>query len=268
MSQLTERIVEIRIGPSGGEGRSWKNPAYIEFEVERTTGRNPNKATVKMYNLSLASRQWIEQPNQTMQILAGEGIPGQIFFGDIHKKGVKTKPQNENTITEIKASDGQRKWRDSIFSKSYPPNITRSVILKDVIAAIGLSTGYIATIPEKRYSNGYAGVGWARDILTDILGNDAEWSIQAGSLQIVTKGDQIPGNAVVIKPSTGMIGSPERTDKGVNVKTIFTREIVPAGPVTIEGNLFQGDLRVTKVVHKGNSQGLVWETAVKGMPLS
>lgn len=267
MTTLPQRIVKISVGPAGGQGRQWQNPLFIEFDVIRTTGRNPNKASVNIYNLTSDSRQWLEQPNQVLQILAGEGTPGQIFLGDIEKRGVTTKIQNEDTVITIKAADGRRKWRDSVFSKSYPPNISRDVVLNDVIAAIGLPTGYIATLPAMQFAGGYASSGWARDILTDILYPDAEWSIQDGSLQIILTGQGLPGNAVVINAQTGMIGSPTRTDKGVNVTTTLTRQIAPGGPVRIESRLFTGDLKVTKVQHKGNSKGLVWQTQVTGVPI-
>ena len=268
MTQLGERIVEIRVGPSGSPGRSWKNPAYIEFEIERTAGRSPNKATARIYNLSDQSRQWLEQSDQQLQILAGERIPGQLFFGDIARRGVTTKIQNENTIHEIKAADGRRRWRDSIFSKAYPPNIARSTILRDVLAASGLPSGYIAELPPRQYPNGYAITEWVRDVLDDLLIPDAEWSIQDGAIQITLIGQKLPGNTVVIKASTGMIGSPERTDKGINVKTILTREIIPSKGVRVESRVFTGDLRVTKVNHRGNSEGQQWETQVVGVPIS
>lgn len=267
MTALPERIVKVSVGPAAGVGRSWQNPLFIEFDVIRTTGRNPNKANVNIYNLSDESRQWLEQPNQVVQILAGETIPGQIFLGDIARRGVTTKIAKEDKIIGIKAADGRRKWRDSIFSQSYPPNISRDVILKDVIAAIGLPTGYVATLPAKQFAGGYAAVGWARDILTDILGTDATWSIQDGAIQIVLTGQQLPGNAVVINAQTGMIGSPERTDKGVNVTTILTRQIAPGGGVRIESKIFTGDLKVAKAHHKGNSHGKVWQTQVTGVPI-
>jgi len=266
MSRIKNRIVEIRIGLAGQKGMAWRDPLFVEFHVEKTTGRSPNKAEVKLYNLSPNSLRQIEQPDQILQILAGQEIPSQIFYGDIPRRGVEHKPTGTDLVTTIKAADGRRIFRDSTFSGSYPPGISRDAILKDIISSGNIPISYQTDLPSKSYPSGWAYAGTWRDALTEILDSDASWSIQHGALQIL-KINEAPGNALLITSNTGMIGSPNRTDKGVNVKTLLTPALRSGGPIKIESQFLTGDYKITKLVHEGNSRGLIWESQIVGRPI-
>ena len=86
---------------------------------------------------------------------------------------------------------------------------------------------------------------------------------------------------VVINQLSGMIGSPERTDIGVNVKNHMLPELKLGRVFKIEavsekinaGNLFfkpippirnQGIYRMDKLIHEGDTRGNKWQTAISG----
>lgn len=261
MTTIPDRIVQVRVGPSGGGGLMWSAPLFITFDVEVHTGRTPNKGTINLHNLKDDSVAFIESPDQVVQLLAGEGTPDLLFQGDIHPRDSGTAWEGGTRKTTIIAADGRRKFRDSNFSASYPPNTTRNTILPDVIAGLAVPSSYIATLPPKQYPAGWAWCGRAARALDDILGTDATWSIQAGALQILLTGTPMPGNAVVISAATGMIGSPKRTKNGVDFRHRLDPRIRPGGPVRIESREFTGDCRATKARHAGDSWGQVWQTS-------
>jgi hypothetical protein len=261
MTTIPDRIVEVRIGQSGGAGFSWAGPLFITFDVEPHAGRTPSKGTVVLNNLNNDSVAYIESPNQVIQLLAGETVPNLLFQGDIHPRDSGTKWNGPTRVTTIKAADGRRIFRDTNFTGSYPPNTERDTILPDVIAAMGVKSGYIVTLPPKQYPAGWVWAGRGARALDDLLGPDATWSIQNGALQILLTGEPLPGNAVVISAATGMIGSPERTKNGANFRHRLDPRIRPGGPVRIESREFTGDCRVTKARHLGDSWGQRWETS-------
>lgn len=261
MTTIPERIVQVRVGQSGAAGFQWTGPLYITFDVEVHTGRTPSKGTIALHNLKDDSVAFIESPNQVVQLLAGETVPNLLFQGDVHPRDSGTKWNGPTRVTTIKAADGRRIFRDANFTGSYPPNTTRDTILPDVIAAMAIPSGYIATLPPKQYPAGWVWAGRGARALDDLLGSDATWSIQRGALQILLANTPIPGNAVVISAATGMIGSPERTKNGANFRHILDPRIRPGGPVRIESKKFTGDCRVTKAQHFGDSRGQRWETS-------
>jgi len=267
MTTIPERIVQVRVGQSGGDGLMWEAPLYITFDVELKPSKKPNKGTVTLYNLNDEHVAFCEAKNQVVQLSAGEGVPSLLFQGDVSPKESGTAWEGGTRKTVLKIADGRRKYTETNFSGSYPPNISRDTILADVIAASGVPSGYIATLPPKQYPAGWAWIGRWAAALDDLLANDAEWSIQHGALQILLAGVPRPGNAVVVSAATGMIGSPVRKKKGVEFKHRLDSRIWPGGPVQFEARDFKGAHRVTRVKHVGDSRGQTWETRGSAVPV-
>lgn len=262
MTAIPERILKVRVGPAGGEGREWTAPLYIEADIERTIGRHPNKATIKLYNLSDESVRWCEQSGQVCQVLAGEELASQAFYGDITARNVITTWAGPTRVTTIRAADGRRVFRDQQFSASYPPATSRDQVLNDLIQAATVPLGFRAELDLVLYANGWAWAGRWRDAMTEILKPDAAWDIQDGALRIMRVGELEPGNALVINASTGMIGSPQRTNKGINLETKLVPALRPGVPIRVESREITGEYLVTKLNHKANSKGLVWKTVI------
>jgi hypothetical protein len=267
MARIPERIVEVNVGPPGALGLKLTG-LYTEFDVERQNGSTPNKANISVYNLGEQSIRTIEKPGNLVQLLAGEDIVAQLFFGDVAKRGVKTKQNGVNKITTISAADGRRQFRESVFVRSYPPGTVNRRIINDVIAVMGLSTGFISpSLPTVTFSSGWAFAGKGRDAFTELLEpHDAIWDIQDRALNILMPGDIIPGGAVLLSAKSGLRGSPERTDKGVNFVSRLDPRIFPSRVVVLDALRLKGDFKVTKVKHRGNSRGSVWESQGTAVP--
>jgi hypothetical protein len=261
------RKLQVKIGPPGGTGKLWED-LYMSARVEMANGRAPNKATIKMYNLSKTSVNFIEKPGLTVQLLAGVGVLGNLFLGDITKRGVKTRWAMPDRETEIKAADGRRAFRDSLFVASYPAQTTRSQILNDLLSRMGIARGYIdPTIPERTFP---AGTMWAmssRDVLSELWAQDkAKWSIKSGALQVLREGQPDKSLAIVVGPETGLIGTIEKTDKGVKFKHDFDSRFQPNAVVVSKSTEVQGSFRIVKVSHNIDSFGNQWESDVNAVP--
>jgi hypothetical protein len=267
MTPHKPRIVRVAVGPPGGAGRQWSD-IFIEAEIEKTNASTPSKAEVKLHNLSIDSLLWLENPGLQIQVLAGEGVPSQLFLGDLDTKSVKTTISGVDQTTVINGQDGLRRIRNTTFSRSYPPGTSSNLILGDIIAAMGLPIGYQPpSLPVIVYQNGWAFAGRIKHALTQVLASVAAfWFVRDGAL-IIMFGGPVPGNAVLISPATGMIGSPERTDSGVSAKVLLNPAITPGSLFTIQSYYIAGSYRVAKAVHRLDSHGQVWETDVEGVPL-
>lgn len=86
---------------------------------------------------------------------------------------------------------------------------------------------------------------------------------------------------IIINQNSGMIGSPERTDTGVNVKNLLLPDLKLGRRFEIKsinekiniGNLFfrkippiknAGVYRIDKINHKGDTHGNDWTTQIFG----
>lgn len=267
MTTIPRRIVEVRVGLAGQTGRKW-NDLFIQVKVERVLGSTPNKAEVKLFNLNQTSIKTLQVPKSTIQVLAGEDVPGAIFTGDIDQNSVSTTRQGADIVTTVKATDGRRTYRDTIFAQSYPRLTTRTQVLTDVIAAMRVARGYIAPLPERVYQTARYYAAPARHVLDQLFAPDrAVWSIQSGALQVLKAGEAAPGNAPVISERTGMIGIPKRDKNGIQVKNLFLSAARPGGPFVVRSKFQGGDFKATKVTHNIDSDGGAWETDLVGVPL-
>ena len=268
MTVILPRVVQLNVGPPGGVGRSWSE-LYIKFEVERTGSRTANKCKVEVYNLSPASLVFLEQPGHVVQLLAGEGVPTTLFYGELRKGGVETEVKHPNQVTTIKATDGQRILQSGIFSGSYPAGSTRSQILTDVLAAGVIARGYIAPLPERTYQAPVAFSAPTPDVLDELFAGElATWSLQSERFTLLADGQAAPGNAPIISAATGMIGSPKRKDKGVKVSTSQMGAVAPGGGFVIASRLLNGQYRASKVLDKGDTEGQGWQSDLVGVQLS
>lgn len=267
MTISPRRILEVRAGLPGGLGRAWRD-LYMTAKIERVTGSTPNKATIKLWNLEPLSLQVLQAPGYVIQVLAGEGVAGARFTGDIETNSVATTRRGPDLITTVKASDGQRVYRDTNFVRTYPRNTTRSQVLTDILAQMRITRGYIAPLVERTYATSRVYAAPARLVLDQLFAPDrAVWSIQGGALTVLAAGQAAPGNAPIISAQTGMIGVPQRDKAGIKVKTLYLPQAFPGIPFVVKSAFQGGDFRATKVLDDLDSDGEQWETELIGARL-
>jgi hypothetical protein len=254
-------VVELRAGIPGRPGRAWRNPLRIDATVDHTGSRRPNKAKITVHNLSEDSVEWLEQPGMTVQLLAGAGVVGELFRGDLTGRGdVRSELRPGGRMTVLEPQDGRRQWLTSTISRSYPPGTTRTQLLTDAIAALGYARGYISTqLPPRAQATGYVWQGYARDMVDDlVLGTGASWTHRDGAIHITMPGEQIPGNTPSLSAGTGLIGIPTRKGKSVKFKSKFDPALKPASGVLLASSAANGLYRMTKVTHNVSSMGTIW----------
>jgi hypothetical protein len=271
---LPPRILTVTIGPAGTGGQSWSGPMRIEADVDLESGSKPNKAKVKIHNLGPGALSWIEQSGNSMQVLAGEGVASQLFLGDVSRYGVTTKKEKSGgLVTEIEARDGGRRYGEAKFSRSYPAGTARDLILTDVLAALRLPIGYRSpSLAPFALSFGYSFSGRASDALAELMAADlSNYTIQGGAVYMFAPGDgTLPGVSPILSDSTGLMGSPERKEKGAvscvcRLQPAFNR---CGMGFTLQSSWLSGMFKVDSVKHSAISDGSKWQTTVVGKALA
>lgn len=264
--RIPSRNMSVAIGPSGGTAKEWKWPLYIEADIEQNAGSAPDTASVMLYNLSKDSIAYVKKRDQYLFVKAGEDYKQRLFFGQITPRQVEVQLHGSDTVVTVKAGDGRLAYRDTVVGLSYPSGIDRTTIINDIITDMGVPRGYIAALPAKTYANGYAFAGRARHALDDVLDAAATWRIANGCINIYLTGEPRPGKVVVVSSSTGMIGSPKQTDKGVDCEVIMNPALVPGAVYRIESRQVKGDYRITAVKTRLISDGSIWMQQITGVP--
>jgi len=275
MGELFSRRAAVTVGTLRVTG------LRIAFRVTKSAESEANQCEATIWGLSEASRGRIQDELPTSLIIeAGyEDSTSTLFYGEaVRPRSVKTPT---GWVTKIAGSDGHTPQRE-IVNLSMPPDTS----VGDAIATIARKMKVGASTALRRalagdfdgglsaFANGLTFSGSAKeemDKLTSSLG--VEWSIQDGELLILNEGDTA-GEAVLLSPDTGLIGSPETAQDAKNKSLTLVRcrsllqgIINPGRRLELESEAISGSYQVRKVMHQGDTHGPGWYSDLESREL-
>lgn len=216
---LFDRVAQLVVGQSGKDGILIEKLRF-SFSIEKTLTETLNTSTIKIYNLSPASRKMVESPNNAVVLKAGyarDKGPVTIFVGIVRRS--LTRREGPDWVTELELDDGLIAYRDSKFSTTFQPGASGIAVMRQVADQFGLPVLALPNLTDKIYPNGFSFVGRVRDAMNKVCNYmGCEWSIQNQEIQILKKGGSRERTALVISQETGMIGSPELEAKTMSEK--------------------------------------------------
>lgn len=232
----------------------------IDFEVTKTITQDPNKASVVVTNMNEKNRNLITSGNYNriaLKVGYGDDLRT-LFYGKIDiAENTKT---GVDIITRLTCNDGQDDYRNAIMSVSIAKGATDRDILKHATASMSdTSNGSQTLTNERRLPRGKVLHGLTRNVLSSVAKNhDADWSIQDGQLVMLPKSHALANNeGFLISESTGMIGSPHRTNDGLEVMC-FLNNMMRIGQlcrVVSALSEYNGDFKIVKMFTKGTNRG-------------
>ena len=253
-----------------GAGKLFEADFRFEFEVKRSSRREPNTAQVRMFNPCDESIGLLEAAGAMIQLFAGYGEPSLIFTGSIRKKaGVVVEETPTERIFTIEAGDGEQAYQLVRFDKHFAAGTPNNTILDAIVREMGLGIGPgSAELPEHTYANDVTFYGPASRALREVVEDaGASHSIQDGNLVILVGDASTRETAVLISSSTGMLGSPEKGDKGkVKFTSFLNPGIRPGRIVSIDAHRVNGWHQVEKLTHAGDNQQGSFTTECEAKP--
>lgn len=297
-----KRRVQLVIGKAG-TGLMIEN-LRVQFEVAKTIESAPNTAIIKIYNLHPDNEQKIKHEFDEVLLNAGyEGALRLVFRGNI--KHVYRYREGNDYITEIEAGDGDKDYRQAVMNETLASGTTTKQLVEraaGTFKGVG-NTAYVpgehVQVTDRSRLRGKVISGNTRDVLHDVARESgANWSIQDGQLVIVSTNDVLPGQAVVIRADTGMLGAPEINDKGIAVKCLMNPTLRVNGAIKLDNNGIKakrkqaqalatkrekqetnapvgrenqqlvrldpdGIYKVLKLTHKGDNRGQEWVSEIE-----
>lgn len=295
-------------------GRAWKvqvdtldvSALHIEFKILSTIKALPNKCVLTVWNLNQDHRAQILKRNQPLS--TGQkivGVPAQIeagyidntsvlFSGDLREYG----SQKDRTAWKsvLSGDDGGRAYREGRVNQTFTKGTPVGTALSQCCQALGIGLGNAAsfaasaqinglgaTLPHTLTLSGNAAQGLTR--LTASMG--LTWSVQRGQLTLAKKGQPLNLEAILLTPSTGLIGSPEASiDASVSLgsaqqfaanavnkvakppkpkdtsiiklKSLLIPGLVAGRKITLQSEEFNGGYYITEIEYVGQSWGQDW----------
>lgn len=272
MGELFLRRAVVDIFPENGAPKRIDG-LRIKFKIEKNLKDDPNCAEISIFNTADDTNKMLLSTKTRVALSIGYlGLQPQgffnsgfgsssnvdiIFIGNIKKfNGNKTPTKFEglDIVTKVELSDGGNAYRNARHDKGYPPGTTLKFVLADVVSAMGFSKSFIANFSDVKIANGIALSGLVKnhlDTLTRPYG--LEWSIQDETLQITVIGQSNGDAVLLLTPETGLIGIPNQTDKGLEVKSLVQPQLRPGRKLQVKSKNVNGVFKIERVIHEGDT---------------
>lgn len=271
----------------------------IKFDVKRASSMSPNMADIRIYNMSPETASRIgpgthaTKFNKILLEAGYDGNYGVIFQGNI-LQALEGRESATDTFVDLIAGDGDRAYVYSVVNKTL---LAGSTQLNQVDAAVAtmqakdVSAGHLGDMPPEKLARGKVMFGDAKKYLRTVAKTtNKSWSIQDGKVTYVGNRTYLPGEVIKLTSATGMIGTPQQTTEGVNVKCLLNPFIKVGGRVQIDNKSIQGykinfavpgspantPTKLTAdgvyfafvVEHQGDTRGIEWYTSIVGIAIN
>lgn len=245
---------KVKVTVSGKSGSLVIENLKIDFSGKLSIGSAQNTGSVTIWNLSVANRGKLgeEYDELTLEVGYEGGQSGILLKGEI--RDVTHSQEGADVGSEIEIGDGDSAVNKGIASKTFPAGTKPAEIVKYLASRmpkvkLGATVG-IDDLPP--YKQSVVVFGFAKREL-DTIGREhkAYWSIQNGTVEMV-KADRFINDVTVLSRATGLIGTPELTDKGVKVKCLINPKIKPNRVIDVRSAFLDQNSGASK---EGSDQG-------------
>ena len=258
-----KRLAELKVGPAGEEGILITN-LRMAFEQVEDEANAVNHAMIKVYNLSINSRNRLKTPNQRAILKIGyqNGANTSIFAGEITL--IDSIKDNADIITNLYCAEGFNSILRTRVNLSYSGSINPITILEKIANDIGLDGVDITANLDNNY-NGFVYAGRAKEVIQNIANRyDAKFYIRDNVLFVIPKAARAV-NTIRVAPSSGLIGSPQtirdiNEGAGVKVVTQLNPQVSVGSTIVLDTQNFKGSYRVFRLMHRGDTHSNVWES--------
>lgn len=231
----------------------------IKFTVKLTGTATPNTADIRVYNLKAETALQIRKEFTRVTLQAGyPGNIGVIFQGNI-KQVIVGRESATDTYIDIVAGDGDQAYNFAVVNTTIAKGSTLRDQIKAAISAMtpkGVDAGHLGDQPGQELPRGKVMYGNSRNYLTMVAQTtESNWSIQNEKVTFVEKKAYLPGERVILNAQTGMIGTPQQTNDGVNIKCLLNPNLKISALVQIDNaSIIQQKLNLEQIAAaKGNT---------------
>lgn len=264
---------------------------HITFEVRYAREIN-NYTTLSIYNLNQETETRIISEGDRVIIEAGyeaEGDNKPTQYGKIFDGRViyPTRSKNNNTdyVLTLLCIDGKNMLDKNFVSMSLNKGLNQRQLLQAVCdnSKVKVPIDYISQgLSSQQLPRGKVIFGETKDYIADVArGNAAGYYVMDGKLHVTKMTDVATGEALVVTPTTGLIGMPTQTQYGASFQLLLNPAVKLGTMVQLknsEMNEYQAKpgqvatpmdddwiYQAIEIVHVGDTRGNDWYTNVTGV---
>ena len=272
MAQLFDRKAIVTMGPKGGQGVRIEG-LRVTFDITKTNKKAANNAKIMIYNLNESNKSLLktkEDLSLTLEIGYGINNIDLLFTGDIVRSS--TGRSGPDFISTIEVDDGDQALTTATIDKSYVAGTNLKTVINDSLQSMKdagqIVIGSINSIKDDIAQNGFTASGLASSVIDQITKKQGlEFSVQDNETQILGVDEDTGEEAIVLTPTTGLIGSPRigligkeatKTD-GIEFKALIqTTRFKPGRVAQIKSREVDGFFKILKSKFTGDTHAPAW----------
>lgn len=262
------RNSRITFAEKGKTGKAIEG-MHVKFDIVKSLEKNANTCKLTVYNLSPESRATLEKKNVnfTLETAYGATPRWEVLFSGNITKATSTK-EGASWVTEVESGDGINDLTTVKVSKSYTSPISLKQVAKDIMKEFpniqSANLDQITDVVTKRgFSLDKLGVNALEEISARL---GAQMSVQDGKFVILPPDKTSNAVAIVISSSTGLVGSPIKADKGIELTALINSAVKPTSYIQVISNNFNGFYKVTKAQFQGSTYENEWYMKLNALP--
>jgi hypothetical protein len=275
VEQLFKRYIAVTFANKENSEATRFTGLRVIFQVEKNSESTANTAKISVFNLSAKGRALVERKKAVVILEVGYGQKiAQLFYGDITRAYISR--QGPDWVTTVECGDGSEALRSVHVDKSYAPGTDLKQVIKDVAQSFvdqgKVVLGSLLGLESETAQAGMALSGGSKTILDDLTAKQGlEWSIQDNTLQVLPKDKDSGLQAVLLTPSTGLIGSPVKREieggSGVEFTALIQPQLIPGRLVMIKSREIDGVYKLRAVSFSGDTHGQSFYASAKAVAL-
>lgn len=259
MARKFGRNFRLIASDATGEAITIEPPFTLKFNVIRNTLADANTAQFQIYNLSLDRRTRLRKDlddyNANRPILFQAGYGQQLttaFTGNI-SKGFSVR-EGVDFITTLECYDGGFALVNSTLDQAFPKGTPQRSIIRAAIAAMqndGVKPGAIGDFPGS-ILRGNVVSGNVSKTLQELTGR--AFFIDNGKANCLKDNECLAGEPRLVNSASGLLATPTREFRFVNVEMLFEPQIVVGQRIRLESTTdpsFNAIYKVHSVSHQG-----------------
>jgi hypothetical protein len=205
------------------------------FEIEKKAIQAINYADVTIYNLNESDQQAVIQEGMRVIVQAGytNGAYGKIYDGEVFQPLFDRENVTDYKLT-LHCIDGDSSMHGNFVSYCASRGYDQRTVLSAIAAhsrnpiPMGTITPGLKTTKAPR---GKTVFGDPRDVFRKVSqDNNANFYMNDGQLEVMKITDVPQGQAVVISPATGLVGTPQQIDYGFSFRCLLNPNIKITNP--------------------------------------
>lgn len=250
----------------------------INFSGKIYGDSNLNEMDISIANLGNSDRAFFDEEKYKIDIelYAGyKSLNGLIFKGTQELSNVKkgdgikgfdkynsrSKQDHTNWVTTLTCKDGIKHTKGSAFSLSMKGKQKVSSVINEVAKKLGLPKGSINTkgFKKQEFNNGFSASGNAYAFVQNLCRKNGHVAvIEKGILNIRKIGEPLSNQIILLDKSSGLLGSPEKTEKGIKARSQLRPDFFTGGIVEIRSDYVKGQFIINNMYPVGDYRGNDW----------